>query len=160
MLGSVPTWSGILPSFPIDHFLLYKLKSPTGAAKLVPPLGVELADQFETREVVVAKEDLLGVPTDKNGEGTLDDLTLLVAYRTSDERGHAKHVRRTVSVTNQFGSVRLRTTVAKRLMVPASKGLASFLPAPDPLANAVDHYRCYGVAVAKGERFQKIERYT
>ena len=158
MLGSVPTWSGILPSFPIDHFLLYKLKSPTGAAKLVPPLGVELADQFETREVVVAKEDLLGVPTDKNGEGTLDDLTHLLAYSTSDERGQAKHVRRTVSVTNQFGSVRLRTTVAKRLMVPASKGLATFLPAPDPLANAVDHYRCYGVAVAKGERFQKIER--
>ncbi len=158
MLGSAPTWSGTLPSFPIDHFLLYKLKSPKGAPALVPPLGVELADQFETRDVMVAKEDLLGVPVDKNGEGTLDDLTHLVAYSTSDERGQAKHVRRTVSVTNQFGSVRVRTTVAKRLMVPASKGLADFLPAPDPLAHAVDHYRCYGVAVAKGERFQKIER--
>jgi hypothetical protein len=94
----------------------------------------------------VVREQMLCLPTDKNGEGVVDPSTHLVSYLI--KRQSPRHVKRTaLRVTNQLGEVRLNTVKPTNLLVPSAKSLVSSPAAPNPLLINLDHYKCYRVRV-------------
>jgi cysteine-rich repeat protein len=134
---------------PIDHYLCHKAK----AGKM--PLGtVSLADAFGTGTVQLTRPEFLCAPADKNGEGVIDAVTHLLAYRATGFDTQ----RVAVDVTDQFGTLTLNLKSTRGLLVPATKTHPPGPPPlpPDPAMHEVDHYRCVDVGVTrKGPRFTK-----
>jgi hypothetical protein len=81
------------------------------------PGQVALKDQFGGTEAVVAEEDSLCTPAEKNGEEIEDKEAHLLCYRL--EKGAEGDW--TVFASNQFGGVFLRAYAAVYLCVPAKK---------------------------------------
>ena len=54
-------------------------------------------------------------------------------------------------VTNQFGTLRLDVNRPARLLVPTAKSLIG--PPASPVGGMLDHFQCYKVKRARGERF-------
>ena len=97
------------PGAPDDHFLAYKAKLPRGGPRFAG-LQVALSDAFEARIFDVVKPAALLVPVNKNGEGIVDAVTHLQAYKIKLAKGQQKHAKRSnLSVTDQFGSLVLET---------------------------------------------------
>jgi hypothetical protein len=93
----------------------------------------------------VVKPKALCPPANKNGEGVFDPVTHEESYQIKPA---VKHVRRTnVEVIDQFGTLRVDTLKADRLLVPTNKGLGSPPPA---VSGTVDHYKCYKVKITAG----------
>ena len=86
-------------------------------------------------------------PASKNGSLIGDPATHLKGYKIR-RIVKAAGPRVTVDVTNQFGTVRLTTTKADRLLVPTSKSLTGSPPPPDPAGSGNQHYKCYKVSAA------------
>jgi hypothetical protein len=134
----------------LDDFLCYKARAARATPFGVIP-NVSLSDQFQDSTVFVVRPRQLCTPADKNGEGTVDPATHLETYLIRNMPGSTRHSRRTnVLVENQIGQIRVDTKRPDSLMVPTAKDLTIQPPAPDPLANAVDHYECYTVRVTPG----------
>jgi hypothetical protein len=124
-----------------DHYLCYKMKATTVFA----PLSVNLVDQLETTGAAVVKPKAFCPPADKNGEGVLDTVTHEESYQIKPVVRHTK--RTNVEVIDQFGTLRVDTLRADRLLVPTNKGLGS---APPAVSGTVDHYTCYKVKITAG----------
>lgn len=134
------------PNAPLDHFLGYSTKSPQGSPRFTS-FSVFLSDQFEEGSFTVTKPVNLANPADKNGEGIHDPVTHLEGYRIAEG---PKHIRRDITVNNQFGELQLTTLAADRLLVPTAKSLTEPVDPPDPDSHNVDHFKCYTVKVTKG----------
>jgi hypothetical protein len=93
------------------------------------------------------KGRMLCTPASQNGSIVSDETTHLVAYSF---RQSTRHTGRTVSTTDQFGTLSLTTTKADTLLVPSNKDLTTTPPAPDEDAINVNHYKCYKVRVTRG----------
>lgn len=146
-------------ALPLDHFMCYRAKAPKGTPKFVPIPGVTLRDQFETVTFDVKKPLDICNPADKNGEGIKDPSTHLKAYAIKPMRDSAKPAERKSLVKDQFhrNGLRVLTKRAQILLVPTSKNLGNIVPPPpDPATHTVDHFACYRVRAAKGEKLQKI----
>jgi hypothetical protein len=131
-----------------DHYLCYKSKT----SGFVPPPPPTLVDQFETATAAISKAKFLCTPADKNGEGTIDPNTHQRAYSFKQT---PKHVRKTVTVTDQFSgtigfSLSLTTTKPDLLFVPTNKDLVSPPAPPDLNAIDVNHYKCYKAKTTAG----------
>ena len=91
----------------------------------------------------------------KNGGRVLHPRAHLVCYQTRDP-GNATPPR-TVLVTNQFGTRRLRTTRVNRLCVPSLKRKTAGAVATTPNPTLVlDHFRCYDVEPQPAARTVKL----
>ena len=135
-----------------DHFLCYEAKPTKGSPAFVP-LGVSLANAFETGPADVKKVAALCNPADKNGEGIADPDSHLVSFKI---KPGVEHVKQSGPVSNQFGTLLLETDKADRLLVPAARSLEG--PVDPPLEPTVDHFECYPVKVPKGaEKFAALE---
>ena len=127
----------------VDHFMCYKAKNTPGTIKLSLP-SVTLADAIESGTFDVKKTKGLCAPADKNGEGITDECTHLTSYQVKGD-AHVKQVG--LPLTDQFGSWSVDTLKADRLLLPAVKGLGGV---PDPLADTLDHYKCYKAKLTSG----------
>lgn len=126
--------------FVVDSFLVYKAK-PTTA--FTPITGVTLLDTIDiSLDVTVSKVAGIATSTDVNSAGVFDHDTHLTVYTVKADKGQPRHVVHTVDVTNQFGTITVATKRAKRLLVPASKGLSGYLPMPNLMSIQVGHYLC------------------
>jgi hypothetical protein len=130
-----------------DDFFCYQIKSPRLPS--VPP-AASLVDQFEMTSTQIHKMRNLCTPADKAGEGVLDPVIHQVGYRMRNVPGTPRHVKRTVKIENQLGTIFLTTIKPEVLLVPANKNLLSQPPAPDNDAHNVDHYKCYKAKVTTG----------
>jgi hypothetical protein len=130
------------PAGCIDHYLCYKMKVTSTEFAFLP---ATLADQFETTAARVYKPKSFCAPANKNGEGVLDAVTHEESHPIKTD---VKHTRRlNVEVIDQFGTLRIDTLKADRLLVPTNKGLGSPPPA---VSSTVDHYTCYKVKITAG----------
>ena len=104
--------------------------------------GIALTDAFGASTVTVKRAKRLCAPADKNGEDpdAPTDPEHLTAYTIKQTSPRFRRAR--VGVTNQFGAMTLEVVKPDRLLVPTAKSLTGF---PPPLANAIDHFKCYRV---------------
>ena len=120
---------------PADHFKCYAARTRPGTLA-VGPQTVTLEDQFETKQTVVLKPQLLCNPVDKNGEGITDPTAHLRCYRIKDLSGQAKFQRRDVTVQNQLGNETATVTKPRLLCVPSRTD-------GSPATPNGDHFKCY-----------------
>ena len=108
----------------IDHFELYKARRTPGTPKF-EKIEVRDEDDFMDQDEIVrlTRPVRLGVPTDKNEEGIINDTTHLTCYKVQAPR----FVRRDVIVVNQFNNEWSRLTVKRPYMlcVPSLKLVVS-----------------------------------
>jgi hypothetical protein len=127
----------------LDDFTCYRISRPQ-----VNNVNVTLVDQFESTTAIVSRPSRLCTPSDKEGEGTLDEDTHLAAYRL--RRHNPPHIERTgIRMTNQLGDIWLNTTSAYVVLVPTSKDLNA-VPAPPSATSNVDTFKCYRAEVTPG----------
>ena len=140
----------------VGHFLCYRAAAAKAASGQPPfttfvPQVVTLEDQFETKLTNVGKLTGLCNPADKNNEGVIDPNTHLTAFGIKDGKTdppQPKLVGTQHTVVNQFGTLVVSVTKINRLLVPSSKSLGETPPLPLG-SNTVDHFKCYGIKVAK-----------
>ena len=114
----------------VDHYLCYSVR---GDRRRVA--GVTVEDQFGTGVTDVKKPLRLCVPTDKDGEGVLDNAARLMCYKTKP----GPRVNQTVFIDNQFGAGSLNVRRARELCVPVATGptpASSASPTATPTATA------------------------
>jgi hypothetical protein len=127
------------------HYQCFELKPSR-----FPTPAVTLEDQFGTMSANLRSPDRLCNPADKLGEDppALMDPNHLIGYEIRGADTPFLPIRN-VTVTNQFGSIRVDLKRLVRLLVPASKDLlAPPGPLPDPMA--IDHFNCYRVERSTG----------
>lgn len=140
----VSTTTTTLPPDAADHYFFYKVRTTSGTPPFVKFGPVALADQFGSAGYDVVKPLQLGLPADKNGEGTADDVTHLEAYGVKPVAGTSAFATlHDVQIANQCNTLRLEVKSPFALLVPANKGIEVPVPAPDPTTSRVDHYLCY-----------------
>jgi hypothetical protein len=133
----------------VDHYMCYKAKTTPNTQKFQKVVGVNLIDDFEAGNFDVKKPRELCLPADKNGSGFNDPNTHLESYQIKESSGEPRHVRETVMMTDQFGTIEVQTKKADRLLVPTNKRLGSALSGPP--TTQVDHFKCYRVNLVGGE---------
>lgn len=129
----------------LNHFQCYQLKPPSFVARP----GVQLDDRFGPGTVDVRRPVALCNPANKNDEdpSAPGDPDHLVAYQIRQRR--PAFARRTgVRVADQFGTFVLDVVKPDLLLVPSAKSHDS--TPPQPTAPAVDHFKCYKTARARG----------
>jgi hypothetical protein len=135
-----------------DHFQCYEIKPKAFA--IVP--GVSVQDQFGQHTETIRLAHRLCAPANKNGE----DPT--APSHPDHLQGHlvsGPNVKvANLTVTNQFGNIKLDTVKPDVLMAPTLKTLAPPGPAGPPTDTDVpDHFQCYKVKRSTGSpKFQKI----
>jgi hypothetical protein len=138
---SIPCLGVTLPR----HYQCFELK-PTN----FPSPVVTLIDQFGSTSGTIRSPDRVCNPVDKNGEDPMapTDPNHLVGYEVRGASTPYLPVNN-VSVTNQFGTIRVNVKRLLRLLVPAAKSQVA-PPAPLPIPLPIDHYDCYRVERASG----------
>jgi hypothetical protein len=126
-----------------DHYLCYKAQANTLAASPTP----HLVDEWEDVIASALRPRTLCTPASQDGSLTSDDTTHLVTYSF---RQSLRHTRRTVSTTDQFGTLSLTTIKPDTLLVPSNKNLTTTPSAPDENSINVNHYKCYKVKITSG----------
>ena len=98
------------------------MKVSKGAPRFEPIGPVSVVDQFEQPKVYdLKKPTRLCTPVDKNGEGVLDPLGLLLCYQAKPGPGQPKHVKQTgLHVAHQLGLELLDTVKEEELCVPSA----------------------------------------
>lgn len=136
-----------LPCVPpaLDHFTFYKTKTSKDATKFQRFGPVVLSDMFQSNVAYeVSKPTMLGLPSNKNGEGVTDADTHREQYSVKPAKGTEPFAGRVdVGVTNQCNDLRVTVGKAVSLLVPTSKSLTDPVTAPDPLHHNVEHLLCY-----------------
>ena len=133
----------------IDPFLCYKTRAVTPFV----PVTVQLVNGAfnESGGYLLRKGRHLCTPASANGAAIRDDDTHLRSYLMKPAPGTAKHQKRSgIQVTNQLGSLSLRTIRQDFLLVPSAKSLAASPPAPNPAGHEVDHFVCYKAKISAG----------
>jgi len=104
---------------------------------------VTLDDALGTSTVLVQRAKRICAPADVNGaDPTAPSHPGHYTYYTINQTSPFVAVKN-VDVTNVFGTVTLKLSRPDRLLVPTSKSVTS---PPAPLANAMNHFKCYRVS--------------
>ena len=131
-----------------------------GRSAPVKGTAMELTDEIESGVFGAVKLAAVCNPAEKNGEAIGDANTRLLAYKIKAAPGQPKAGETGIGVVNQFhdlGELEVDTIKVDRLLVPAAVSDTTPVPAPDPAAHTVDHYKCYKIKVTKGTpRFTRI----
>jgi hypothetical protein len=144
-------------TFKLDHYLCYSIKPTSGFRRKT----VSVLDQFRpARKTYAVRPDLLCNPASKNESKVRNLRGHLLCYAT---RVAGTFPTRTVSVANQFGTVRLTLTRPNSLCLPSGKSIRPSVKAPRP--RGLDHFQCYPVkpltepkkigTVGVGDQFDK-----
>jgi hypothetical protein len=124
----------------LNHYLAYAvLKSD------ITPFNVNLDDGFVNGQFKVLKLDNLFNPTKKTFANTVSNINRAELHYLAYDLSGPISSSRTVSMTDQFGTLNLKLSNARRLLVPAAKALVN---EPDPTvipANS-SHYLCYDIS--------------
>jgi hypothetical protein len=106
----------------IDHFRCAKVKVAKGAPRFEKVSGVPVVDQFGDPKLYDLKKPAhLCTPVNKNGEGILDPLSLLLCYQAKQGRGQAKPVKHTgLHVAHQLALELVDALKVQELCVPSS----------------------------------------
>jgi hypothetical protein len=135
-----------------DHFQCYEIK-PKAFATVT---GVSVQDQFGQHTESVRLAHRLCAPANKKDEepGAQNHPDHLQGHIVSGPNVKMANL----TVTNQFGDIKLDTVKPDVLLAPTLKTLALPGPtAPPTDANVPDHFQCYKVKRSKGSpKFQKI----
>ena len=129
----------------LNHFACYRLKPP----RYVPRPGVALDDRFGPGVIEVRRPRALCNPADVDGTdpSAPTDPDHLVAYDIRQQTPPFTRRNRVV-VAHRYGTFVLDVVKPSVLLVPSAKSHDATPPAPS--APAVDHFKCYKVARAKG----------
>lgn len=150
-IGATETGSATDVTFLSDHFLCYDAKPTVGTPALPTAPGLTLTDDLESKDFDAKKTRALCTPADADAQGLADDETHLHAREVKESAGEPRHVRQLgLRLTTRLGMFAVDTIKPDRLLVPASKGVASALPPPDPMLHDVDRYKCYRVRRSSG----------
>jgi cysteine-rich repeat protein len=139
-----------------DHYLCYKVRLASGQP-LFTPVQKTLEDEFGTLTFDVKKIEGLCNPAQKNTEPLpLRPHVHAVDYRVSPAAGQAKFVKRTFTVSDQFGPHPVTLVKPAALLEPSAKALGSSgVGLVDTVG--VDRFECYRTARPSGTpRFAKI----
>ncbi len=137
-----------LPSC-IDPFLCAKAKTSKLGTPFVTPPPATLAGAFETSDVTLARPKGLCSPAELNAAALADAATHLESYPVKLVKGHPKHVKRIVLVTNALGTITMQTQKPAFVFAPTNVDHTADPPPTSP-GIAVDHYECYAAKVASG----------
>jgi murein DD-endopeptidase MepM/ murein hydrolase activator NlpD len=133
-----------LPPLSQDHFLLYSVKTTESTTPFLKFGPVVLADALTSRKYLVQKLAAVGLPADKNGEGTIDPQTHLVEYKIKAAAGEPKFGKVSdVHVVNQCNDFYAELKGPTTVMVPSKKDLSVPTSAPTELDHNLDHFICY-----------------
>jgi uncharacterized delta-60 repeat protein len=134
----------------LDDFFFYKVKSAKGAPKFAPVGPITLADMVVTNDVNVQTLTALGLPADPDAGGVADAATLLTDYALKARKGGTKFTPiADVRVESACGDFVVTLKKPEHLLVPTRLDPTHLVPAPDPAAHQVDHFRCYVVKLQK-----------
>jgi len=133
-----------LPPLSQDHFLFYSVKTTELTTPFFKFGPVVLADNFASRKYLVQKLAAVGLPADKNGEGTMDAQTHLVEYKVKAAAGEQQFQKvSNVHVANQCDGFYAELKGPTSVMVPSNKDLTVPPLAPTELDHNIDHFICY-----------------
>lgn len=143
-IGAAEASSATPIVFLSDPFLCYGAAASPQTPLLPDVIGVELADDIETRDFLVRKPKAWCTPLEADGASPADAATHLYARQIRELPGEPRHLKQTgIRITNRLGVFDVDTVRSDQLLVPASSDPATFLPAPDPMAHDLDRYECY-----------------
>jgi hypothetical protein len=113
----------------VNHFKCYKVKRARGTGRFTERV-VRIEDQFETKELLLTKPQLLCTPVDKNSEGIPTPAGYLTCYQIREALGQIDFQPRSVIITDQFAEVDLNAKradchAAALLCVPSIRHIAS-----------------------------------
>lgn len=135
----------------LDEFKSYRAKKRSGTPNLTKTT-VELADEFETKDMVVSKQKAVNAPVGRDGSGIELPPVHMECYKIKDEKQDPRQVRfakRTVDATSPLGSIQLVIQRAQQLCIPTP---LSTLGAPDSLpSHPVDAFKCYRARPKSGQ---------
>ncbi len=141
--------SGFLPppdpaAHDVDHYRCYKVKPAKGAPKFQKILGVQVADQFQSKKVDVVKPTMLCNPAEKRRgnviEAVKNPADHLLCYKVKAQSGEPKHVSTNVFLADQFGQLGRATVKEMELCVPSLKTVLDPPPPPTPTATYTPAY--------------------
>ncbi len=129
------------------HLVGYKIKALKGEPKFEKVTNVFVTNQFGEITVDVKKPKLLLVPSSKDLSGTPDELDPITVdhfkcYDVKVTKGTPKFEKRTVDLTDQFGSKTVEVKKPKMLCNPVEKthdGITT------EIINEENHLLCYDV---------------
>jgi hypothetical protein len=93
--------NGIVSDLNGDRMKCYRIRQKDGPRDFVP-ITVKLKDQFETKQTVVIKPELLCNPTELDGDPITSPTCHLVCYRIKDVEGQPEFVPVPVTVRDEF----------------------------------------------------------
>jgi hypothetical protein len=139
---------------PVDHFLCYSAKAvPTAAGpSFKVPAGVRLVNQFAPNGIVprATAVDLHCNPAQKTVGAKVFKITNPAGHLLCWKIVAPTQPARTVQVTNQFGSAKLKTGAATQLCLPTWKSLTGPPQTPTPAPPRLSHFTCYAVSYIPG----------
>jgi acyl-homoserine lactone acylase PvdQ len=127
----------------IDPFKCYRARRAHGTAKPAP-VTVSLADDFESKSMVVSKIDSLCNAADVEAQGVADPSAHLACQRIKDAPGEPRFVRRQVMISDRFGS---RAVVLQKPWSLCAPSLVDGVGGSLPL----DYFKCYRARLAGGQ---------
>jgi hypothetical protein len=136
-------------TFKLDHYLCYSIKPTSGFRRKT----VLVLDQYRpARKTYALRPELLCNPASKNESKVRNRRGHLLCYTT---RVAGTFKTRRVSVTNQFGTVRLDVIRPNSLCLPSGKSIRPSVKAPRP--KGLDHFQCYSVkSVTQPEKIAPV----
>ncbi len=157
---SAASLTGAATPPPVDHFLCYSAKSvPTAAGpSFKVPTGVRLVNQFAPNGIVprIATVDLHCNPAQKTVSTHVSKITNPNAHLLCWKIVAPTQPARTVQVTNQFGTARLKTGAATQVCLPTWKSLTGPPNRPTPAPPRLSHFTCYTVSYIPGAGTFKV----
>ena len=153
-LLSAASLTAAATSPPVDHFLCYSANVlPTAAGPAFkPPAGVRLINQFAPNGIVprITAVDLHCNPAQKTVGTRIFKITNPNAHLLCFKIVAPTQPARTVQVTNQFGSAKLKTGAATQVCLPTWKSLTGPPNRPSPAPPRLSHFTCYAVSYIPG----------
>jgi cysteine-rich repeat protein len=121
----------------LNHYLSYNILRSD-----ITPFSVNLDDGFVNKQFTVLKLAQLLNPSKETFANSVSEINRSKLHFLAYELNGPISSIRTVSMSDEFGTLSLKLTNARRLLVPADKALANE-PDPSMIPSEANHYLCY-----------------
>lgn len=150
-VSHAPIGDPLCDGYVTDAFTCYRARRSSGTAPFVSVLGVNVEDEFWTRDVDVTKPAGICLPTNFAGSEpeavTHDDWIL--GYKVKTAAGGPAFVKQVnIEVTNALGTTWVDAKKPDLGMAPSAGDLVS--PPASPAPPDPDYFSCYKVGKTKG----------
>lgn len=153
-----PIGDPLCDGYVTDAFTCYRARRSSGTAPFLPVLGVNVEDEFWTRDVDLTKPAGLCLPT--NFAGSEPDAVThedwLLGYKVRTSSGGPAFVKQVnLEVTNALGTTWVDAKKPDLGMAPSAGDLVS--PPASPTPPDPDYFSCYKVGKSKGTpKFERV----